>query len=928
MYMEKPLLLWVKSGFSFKWGTDLPETLVEEARLGGFRGVMLADTGGVYGTHRFSEAASAAGLKGIAGTELETPAGNTVIGALASGWGQLCRLVTSTHIEERVSPVEALQDSSQLFAIVRNPNLGTALRKADWKGQLYVPVFPGEPDPCCPAGILPIACAPSMYAGVNSPQVHSMLRKFDKLLPEPHVKRVPMNGCRRHIPVFHRQMWSRSPFALMNNIRLSETVCTLPLQSPYRPPVITDDDSSNLRIILMPKLRELYGNSEAAEKRLIDELRALSRAGLCGYFLVFHRILTYCREHRILAVARGSAAGSLVSRLLGLSAICPIRYGLSFTRFFNRLRDDPPDIDLDIDGSQRDKVYKWFLQQWGERTAAVSATVTFKTKSAVRVACAALGVSRDETDVLAGLSKSPWNPLWQQPVPVKVLEKAAMLKGLPSHLMPHPCGVVVGEGLIASTVPVEMCSGGLPVTQLDMHGVEYAGLIKMDLLGQRGLTSLALAAKNRDPASLMNHSGYLNEKTLDLIRRGATIGVPHIESPAMRGLLKRMDIGSVEDVARALALVRPGAASGGGREKYMAGGERNVPSPLRNILRENRGVMLYQENVTEAARVLMGLSPPESDLMRRRLKRKDVEMEEVIRRSMKNGFSRGLAEQGWDLLSGYAGYGFCKAHAMTYAAVASSYAAIKAERPASAMASFLAAGGGFYRHRVYVEEGRRLGLSILPPDINRAEWFCTSPSENSLMLGMGYLAAMGETEFEKVKKGRPYTHPVQVRAAGIGLKLAENMAMAGCFDSMGMNRPGASWCVRQGASELFPLGMPPPRLPGYISSFRARKELELMEVTTEAHPLAFLERPPGTVPICEMPETGESTVWGRVLTGRSLKKGSGFFMVEDETGVVDVFAPSPWYRKASVILRRKYSTLTLRCRATAERTVVTGVLTR
>ena len=924
--MEKPLLLWVKSGFSFKWGTDLPETLVQKACLGGFRGVMLADTAGLYGMHRFAEAASAAGLAGIAGAELETPAGAAVIGAMASGWGQLCRLVTSTHIEKRVSPAEALGDSSDLFAITGDPDRGIALRKAGWCGQIFVPVFPGESDLCCPGGVLPIACAPSMFAGSSSSQVHTMLRKFDELLPEPHVKSVPLNGCRRQLPVFHRSMWSRSPFALKNNMRLSETVCTLPVQSPYKPPVITEDDSSSLRIILMPKLRELYGNSEAAEKRLIDELRALSAAGLCGYFLVFHRILAYCREHRILAVARGSAAGSLVSRLLGLSAICPIRYGLSFTRFFNRLRDDPPDIDLDIDGSQRDKVYKWFLEQWGERTAAVSATVTFKTKSAVRVACAALGVSRDEADVLAGLSKNLRNPLWKQPIPAKVLEKAEMLRGLPSHLMPHPCGVVVGEGVIASTVPVEMCSGGLPVTQLDMHGVEYAGLIKMDLLGQRGLTSLALAAGDRDPNNLVNHSGYLNGKTLDLINHGATIGVPHIESPAMRGLLRRMDISSVEDVARALALVRPGAASGGGRDRYMAGGEKNVPVPLRNILMENRGVMLYQENVSEAAQVLMGLSPAESDLMRRKLKRREVEKEEVIRRCLKNGFSRELAEQGWNLLSGYAGYGFCKAHAMTYAAVASSYAAIKAERPASAMASFLAAGGGFYRHMVYVEEGRRLGLSILPPDVNRAEWFCTSPSDKSLMMGMGYLAAMGETEFEKLKKGRPYTHPVQVRSAGIGLKLAENMAMAGCFDSLGMNRPGASWCVRQGASELFPFGMPPPRLPGYIPSVRAWKELELMEVTTEAHPLVYMERPRGTIPICEMPRLGESTVWGRVNTGRSLKKGSGFFMVEDETGVVDVFAPPPWYRKASVILRRKRSTLTLRCRSTAERTVVTGVL--
>ena len=919
--MEKPLLLWTKSAYSFSWGTDLPETIAERAASGGFGGALLADTGGVYGTHRFALAASSEGIKGLAGAELE----EGVFGALASGWGQLCRLVTSRHLPERVSPEDALADSENLFFIAADPRRGTLARRHGFRGSIFVPVYPGESDPDCPEGVLPLACIPSMYCRKESPQVHRMLRRFDELLPESHVRNEPLNHCRNEIPVFRKDMWRNAPFALRNNLRLLELSSTLPAVSPYRPPVIFPDDHGELKRLLFPRLKELYGGSQAAEKRLIDELRALSGAGLCGYFLVFHRILSYCRENRILAVARGSAAGSLVSRLLGISAICPIRYGLSFTRFFNRLRDDPPDIDLDIDGSRRDRVYNWFLEEWGERTAAVSATVTYRTKSAVRVACAALGVSRDETDVLAGLSKSPWNPLWKQPLPGKVLEKAALLKGLPSHLMPHPCGVVVGDGLIASTVPVEMCSGGLPVTQLDMHGVEYAGLIKMDLLGQRGLTSLSLAAGEKEPEELVNHSGSINEITLNLINRGLTIGVPHIESPAMRGLLKRMDIRSVEDVARALALVRPGAASGGGRDRYMAGGERNLPEPLRNILRENRGVMLYQENVTEAACALMDLEPAEGDLMRRRLKRKEVSREKIVSMCVKNGFSHDMAERGWALLSGYAGYGFCKAHAMTYAAVASSYAAIKSERPADAMAAFLAAGGGFYSHVVYIEEARRLGLSILPPDVNEAQWFCTSPSGNTLMVGMGYLAGMGKTEFEKVKRARPFTHPVQVRSCGIGLKLAVKMAMAGCFDCLGMNRPQAAWCVTEGASELFPFGMPPPPLPSYIPQVRAEKELELLEVTTEAHPLAFRERPTGTVPISEMPVAGTCIIWGRVLSGRSLKDGAGFLMVEDETGVADVFAPSPWYRKASVILRRPGATVTLRCRNTAERTVVTGL---
>ncbi|MEA3266624.1 MAG: PHP domain-containing protein, partial [Candidatus Fermentibacteria bacterium] len=415
--MEKPILLWVKSAYSFSWGTDLPESLVEEAARCGFGGVMLADTGGVYGQHRFAVAAVEAGIKGIAGAEVETVCGILVVGALASGWGQLCRLITSVHLEGKVDHLSAFSDSRDLFCIAKNRLQAMSVIDKGWQGLVYIPVLPGETDPDCPPGVLPIACCPSMFVSENSLPVHSMLRKNDELLPSPHVQQPPLFHCKKHLPLFSSEFWSAAPFALENNLRLMELVCTLPVHSSYRPPVISDDDSAMLKSILFPRLRKEYGNSEAAEKRLIDELHELGRAGLCGYFLVFHKVITYCRDNGILAIARGSAAGSLVSRLLGLSAICPIRYGLSFSRFFNRLRDDPPDIDLDIDGSSRDKVYKWFLAEWGERTAAVSATVTYRTKSAVRVAATACGVSRDETDVLAKLSRSPWNPIWNQNLP-------------------------------------------------------------------------------------------------------------------------------------------------------------------------------------------------------------------------------------------------------------------------------------------------------------------------------------------------------------------------------------------------------------------------------------------------------------------------------------------------------------------------------
>ncbi len=906
-------LLWVKSAFSFRYGTDTPEALAEAAHRAGFQGVMMADLGGVYGLHRLAVSCGRLGLKVVPGAHVALPGGMLVAGALQGGWGQLCRLVTSTHLPERVSPEQAFVDSDRLFAFVSTGTEGAGrLRSEGFRGRIYHPVLPGESVPALSAGVLPVAASPCMFARPESPFVHRMLRKVDLLLDEPWVARDVTPDHLRMVP--DAGSWPSE--AVRANEALIEEAADDPRERPYDPPVMGPDDPERLRGILLARLSDLYHGSGAAAARLDQEFTDLAGANLCGYFLAFHEIISYCREKGILAVARGSAGGSLVARLLGLSVVCPIRFGLSFPRFFNPLRSRPPDIDLDIDSTRRDEVFQWLSGRWGGRAAAVSAVGSYRSRSAVRFSATASGLGPDEVEVLARAAGNPSESVWRRGANSGILENAGLLKGLPAGIGPHPCGLVLCNGSAASRVPLQGCTGGLEVTQFDKDGVEFIGLLKMDLLGHRGLSAISAAAGGV-ARELMGEVESLDGQTLALLNRGATIGVPHVESPAMRGLLREMSIRDVEDVARSLALVRPGASAGGGRAAYRSGGDTRTPECLRNLLRENRGVMLYQEDVSEAACILMGLPAARGDLMRRRLKAGQVARDEVMELCLAAGHSRETAQRGWELLSGYAGYGFCKAHAMTYAFEACVFAGLKARRPAHAMAAFMAAGGGFYAQAVYVEEARRMGIRIVPPGVNTGGWLCRATEDGSLMLGMCLIKGMGEGEFGKVREARPFQSPAGVRDAGIGPVLASAMAVAGCFDELGLSRPEAVWAVKSRGTGLFPEGIPPPKLPVYTQQYMVSAEMQVMGITTALHPLGVLERPRDTVPVSEVPGTGTFRLWGRVVAGRSLGGGAGFLMLEDPTGVQDIFLPSPLYRESELILRREGSTLVVHCRAEA-----------
>lgn len=921
----------VRSWYSFRYGVESPAKLAEGIARCGFAGGILSDPGVVTGQLEFAAACRENGIVGVAGVELIIRRMKVVFAALEGGWSNLCSLITSTTVPDRISTEESLPLCVNVAAIVEEPYGAEMLEhEMGFSGQVFVSVFPecisGKKPGMAEREILekgyrPIASWPVVFTDFDSIETHLVLRRGYLAIEKKKVEPLEFAGKNNVLPdvdVFKRS-FRGAEHSLMRNRQLAGMISTEPVKAGKVRTRIPEEERK-LAEIVKSRLRSLYRESPSALRRMEMELKIICENGLAGYFLRFYDTIEYCRKKGIAASARGSAGGSIIAYLLGISIICPIRHGLSFSRFFNVLRSSPPDIDLDIDSSRRDEVTKWFLEKAGRNGAAVSQIVTHRSKSAFRVAASGLGISSREIDSLTKILRYNDSAAWNRPVVSEALRDSKLIRHIPSHLAPHPCGLVCTDEPVDTLVPLQPSPCGYDITQFDKDGIEEIGLLKMDLLGQRGLTTISIVCSRlgQEPLSIFRKGGSIPGSAMELLDSGRTIGVVHVESPAMRGLLREMKIRTMEDVARALALVRPGASAGGGRKNYLdcLHSESIMKSSLpelRSILRENLGVMLYQEDVSKAAEVLLGTDEASSDLLRRKLKKKRIDKKEIISICRRRGMIPSKAETVWNALSGYAGYGFCRAHAFTYGAVSCAAALLKAEHPALYMASVMAAGGGFYSARVYLEEARRLGISFKPPGVNTGKWLTRVNGERKIIPGFHHLRGMGSTEYEKMRDGRPYRYPFELLEAGCGMSLCRNMAAAGCFQEIGFSPPVALMQLEAGNGGFFP-GLPPgiPDLPDYSIETKVSMELGLLNLPLSASPLELIERPDGTIPLKFIELMANIRIWGRFVTGRRLAAGAGFLMLEDNTGVADVFLPSPLFGRAESILVRSEATIIVR----------------
>jgi DNA polymerase III subunit alpha len=722
--------------------------------------------------------------------------------------------------------------------------------------------------------------------------------------------------------------------------------------------------------------------------RITHELEVIEKLHLAPYFLLVLDIVKEAKRRGIPAVARGSAASSMVTYCLGISRVCPLRWGLYFERFLNEQRGDCPDIDIDICGARRDELLDYVYEHWGaEHVAMIGSFITMHARLAVREVAKVFGVPPGEVDRFT--KRLPHRPVREileairrlpecRDLPVDdepwktILQVALRLDDAPRHLGIHPCGTVISARPLTWLTPLERATKGIVVTQYDMNAVEALGLIKMDLLGQRGFTTMALALDNIEKAKTGSNDNTKvapdgatpcpkpreinfdavpenDPATCDVIAAGRTMGVFQIESPAMRGLLRMMKARTLEEIAQALALIRPGAAEYGSKELFVKRlhGEEKIKyahPALEKILGDSRGVCIFQEQVMQISQTLGSMSLAEADLVRRASAKfsGQRDRERLLGKFRKAAGMMGLTkqqrEEAWRMVEKFAGFGFCKAHAATYADISYRMAYLKTHHPAEFLAAMCSAGAGFYHVSAYVEEAKRWGIEVRLPSVNhsRMEYTTEDGEDGNRALRVGLMQVRGLrietiTAILRTREEAGAFRSLEdfLRRVPAERDEIEALIKCGAFDGMGseackMTRPEMLW--RWNLLQAAGKGAPPgtSRFPGiallgktetlfaeanaqdaigvalaemqtpeYTLEQKLRYEREILEVCVSGHPLDFLPRN-GEVWSDELPEMRGKrvTLCGWVVTYRHVGtknyRNMMFVTLEDQHGVYEV----------------------------------------
>jgi DNA polymerase-3 subunit alpha len=574
------------------------------------------------------------------------------------------------------------------------------------------------------------------------------------------------------------------------------------------------------------------GGIKAVLDRLEVELKVIEKTGFISYFLIVGDFVRYGRSKGVSCVARGSAAGSIVTYLLEISNVDPIRYGLLFERFLNPERVNPPDIDIDFADDRRIDVIEYVRQKYGQLS--VAQIVTFGTmgaKSVLRDVGRVMGMSYGDCDRLAkmvpnelkmdlhkALDQSPeFKQAYEEEEQThELIDTALILEDLTRNASVHAAGVVIGDQPLVNLLPLKKDEDGAIVTQYPMGPVGDLGLLKMDFLGLKTLTVIRNACElirtNRGVEVPIDHLPLDDQKTYDLLNQGNTGGVFQLESGGMRDLCRKFQIGSIEHITALVALYRPGPMDLIPDFIKRRHGEVKVEYAhplLESISKETYGVLIYQEQVMQATQVLAGFSLGKADLLRRAMGKKKLE-EMVKHRKMfvegcakLNNIPADKANEVFDLLEKFAGYGFNKSHAAAYAIVAYQTAWLKTNYPVEFFCALMTNDmSDIGKLSVLIGEARLSGIEVLPPDVNQSGVFFApgprepgAPEKMAIRFGLAAIKGMGEVavasllEPRKAGKFKSLSDLCErVDGRTVNRKALEALIKSGACDCFGENR--------------------------------------------------------------------------------------------------------------------------------------------
>ncbi|HYR51697.1 MAG TPA: DNA polymerase III subunit alpha [Candidatus Dormibacteraeota bacterium] len=1004
------------SDYSLLDGACRLDRLVERVKGLGMPALALTDHGNLFGAVEFYEKARAAGLKPIVGCEVYVAHGSrldrtrtadgkgaydhlVLLARNREGYRNLMRLSSAGYLEgfhykPRIDK-ELLEAHAEgllcLSACLRGElpqrvlenDLEGARKAAAWYRDLFGKEFfyleiqdHGIPEERTVAqrlielgkdmGIPVVATNDCHYLQREDAEAHEVLLciQTGKTLQDADRFRFATDQVYVKSTEEMEALFQGAPEVLRNTLDVAEkcelTLDTERVQLPEFPlPPEFQSAEAYLRNVAREGLGRRYETvDEAMEKRLLYELDTICQVGYARYFLIVRDFIDFARANGIgVGPGRGSAAGSLVSYVLGITDIDPLKFDLLFERFLNPERISMPDIDIDFDYENRGRVIEYVVEKYGRES--VTQIITFGTMAAravVRDVGRALGMTYADQDRVAKLVPAELGMTLtraletvpelkalatQDETHAKMIRCSLALEGLARHASTHAAGVLIAPGKLTDYVPVYRSSKGDVTTQFDMVSLEKIGLLKMDFLGLRTLTVLENAARwapqeGKGAAVALKDIPLDDPATFALLSKAQTIGVFQLESSGMRELLRKVLPDSFEDIIAINALFRPGPIQSGMLDDFAKRkhGKQKITymhPVLEPILKNTLGVIAYQDQVMQIANRLAGFTLAQGDLLRRAMgKKKPEEMARMkqtfVEGCAKNQVSKKKAEEIFDLVEKFAGYGFPRAHSAAYALLSYQCAYLKAHHPAAFFAAALSSEvGDTDRIVVLVEEARRMGIEVHPPDVNRSESAFTLEG-NAVRFGLTAVKNVGKGSVEAIVASRHSGGPFvsiwdlcrRVDPKSINKRVIESLVLAGACDSLGGDRAqlfesvagaiGRAQDLARGQSQdqvaLFgaehsiEAPEPPlPNIPSWPLMDRLSKEREVLGFYFSDHPLSpyrpLIEsrRLPDTAKIREARDGQEISFIGMVSAIKTIADRNGrpmaFVTLEDFSGSVE-----------------------------------------
>ncbi|MCY1662587.1 DNA polymerase III subunit alpha [Chryseobacterium sp. SL1] len=801
---------------SLRYGTLSVEELVRSASVLGLETLCLTDINTVTAIYEFHKLCKEAGIKPVVGMEIrqDNELLYITLAKDAAGIGEINQMLTASNCDNiplpRVNPgfknvvtIYPMENIPETFSKdeyigIRVEQLNLLFRK-EWKCLLHKMVI----------------LQPVTYKTKQDYNLHRVLRGIafntlgSKLTSGQCCKKDEVLKPQSELLIHYRHYPQ-----IIENTRnvLDECHFEFTFSIPRNKKYFTGSKEGDLRLITQlayEGLSERYApDDELAKKRVEKELRVIDELNFCGYFLITWDIVQYSNSLGFMHIGRGSGANSIISYCLGITNICPIELDLYFERFLNLNRKNPPDFDIDWSWQERDTILEYIFKKYGKNHVAFCGTnVEFKYRSIFREVGKVFGLTKEELDVLA---TQPEQNHDKNSVVQQVYKYGKMLEKFPNQRSMHACGILISEEPITNYSALEMPPKGFPIVQFDMHTAEEIGLEKFDILSQRGIGTIndavKLIKKNRgiDVDIRDNHISKDEQKCNTFLSQGKTIGCFYIESPAMRGLLRRLKCDNYKVLVAASSIIRPGVAQSGMMKEYIF--RHNHPNQFEYFhpvfeqqLGETYGIMVYQEDVIKIALHFGGLPAADGDVLRRAMSGKGRSLaalqkvkDHFFESCNSLGHPEALSKEVYRQIESFAGYSFCKAHSASYAVESYQSLYLKVYHPIEFMVAAINNGGGFYRTEVYVHEARMSGANILTPCINRSEWE-TTVCGNDVYLGFMHLQSL-ETKTalliteDRLRNGEFRSLGDFIRRIPIGMAAMQILIFIGAFRFTGKQK--------------------------------------------------------------------------------------------------------------------------------------------